>query len=168
MREAVALVVSLILLGPSLVGAESLGDVAAREKKKREGKPATGKVITEADLGKSGRGNYNDPEDTSAASVPPPGGGTGDKAAAAGDKKEKEKTPDEIRADEEKAWRDKMTAKNDEITRIRSRISLFESGSSYANAGAAAELDKLRNELKAAEAALQDLETQRQRSGYKR
>jgi hypothetical protein len=169
MRELVAIAVSAVLLGPSLLGAESLGDVAAREKKKREGKAGSGKVITEADLGKRGRGTYNNPDDPSGlpadAPVTDAGAKTGD---GTGEKKEKEKTADEVRAEAETKWRDELKAKNDEVTRLKARIAQFENSGAYASPAMAAELEKLRAELKTAEQAVDDLETQRRRAGYGR
>ena len=164
MRRAVAIVVSFVLVGPALLRAESLGDVAAREKKKKEGKPSSGKVITEADLGKRGRGTYNNPDDVSAG-VPP------DEVApapAAGGEKEKEKTTEDLRADAEKKYREDVKLKGDEIASIKTRISQIEGSGSYASPTAAAELEKLRNQLKAAEQALVDLEDQRRRAGIPR
>src|SRR5438552_4542846 len=94
------------------VGADApktMGEAAAATKKK---KPA--KVYTEDDLHNHGRtGTYSEPaaEGGSAAATPStaasPAAKAGDKPAAA--PTEKPKTEDEIRADQEKEWRDKLT-----------------------------------------------------------
>ena len=165
MRRAAAIVVSLVLVGPSLLRAESLGEVAAREKKKKEGKPSSGKVITEADLGKRGRGTYNNPDDVSSGAPPDE---VAPAPAPAGGEKEKEKTTDEVRAEAEKKYREDLKAKGDEITSIKTRIGQIEGSGSYASPTAAAELEKLRNQLKVAEQALVDLEDQRRRAGISR
>jgi hypothetical protein len=167
MRRAVAFVVSFVLVAPVLVHAESLGEVAARERKKKEGKPA-GKVITEADLGKHGRGTYNNPDDPSSnppPDAPAPAGSSGGGASASG---EKPKTDDEIRADNEKSWRDKLAQKNKEIANIRTRITQLENSNAFANPSTAQEIESLKGQLKTAETELQTLETERQRQGYKR
>ena len=88
--------------------------------------------------------------------------------APAGGEKEKEKTTDEVRAEAEKKYREDLKAKGDEITSIKTRIGQIEGSGSYASPTAAAELEKLRNQLKVAEQALVDLEDQRRRAGISR
>src|SRR5437762_2825999 len=97
------------------VGADApktMGEAAAATKKK---KPA--KVYTEDDLHNHGRtGTYSEPP---AGGGPPTGTPSTAASPAAGDKKpgdkpaaapsEKPKTEDELRADQEKEWRDKLT-----------------------------------------------------------
>jgi hypothetical protein len=91
----------------------SLGEVAAKEKEKKKGK-----VYTEDDLRNPKRGgSYSQPAATGDSSAP----ATGGTAAATGDKKPegtaspgaaatpKPKTEDELRAEAETAWREKLT-----------------------------------------------------------
>jgi hypothetical protein len=122
LHAAVAVAVLASLTGSA--SAQSLGDVAAREKQKREGRP-TSKVITEGDLAKAGkRGTVS-----FAGEAPTPEGGTpadgsvaetaaegaaesssGEPGAApagsAGTTPEKKgKTEDEIQAERRAEWR---------------------------------------------------------------
>ena len=166
-----AIAVTLALIGPSYVWAESLGEVAAREREKKKGKPA-GKVITEQDLGKRhGKGgNYNNPDEATALppdTTEPATGETPASAAAVDPNKPKEKTTDELRAEAQTEWRKKRDAKNAEITQIQSQISQLESARTYADPTAQARLQKLKDDLTTAQAALSGLEDERRRNGYR-
>jgi hypothetical protein len=169
-----AIAVTLALIGPSYVWAESLGEVAAREREKKKGKPA-GKVITEQDLGKRhGKGgNYNNPDEATAlppdTTEPATGETPASTAAAAAPvdpNKPKEKTTDELRADAQTDWSKRRDAKNAEITQIQSQISELEGARTYADPVAQARLQKLKDELAAAQAALNGLEVERRRNGF--
>jgi hypothetical protein len=169
MRIAVV-AVTLALVGPSYVWAESLGEVAAREREKKKGKPA-GKVITEQDLGKRhGKGNYNNPDETQA---PPPDTtepATGETPAVAADgaAKDKPKTTEEIRAEAQAAWRKRLDEKNKQIAALQAQISQIEGGPNlYADAGAQARLKKAQEDLAAAQADLANLDSERRRNGWR-
>jgi hypothetical protein len=146
MRLAVV-AVTLALVGPSYVWAESLGEVAAREREKKKGKPA-GKVITEQDLGKRhGKGNYNNPDETQA---PPPDttepatGETPVVAAAAAEgaaPKDKPKTSDEVRAEAHAAWRKRVDEKNKQIAELQAHITTYEGARLYADQAELAALE---------------------------
>lgn len=163
--------VSLALIGPSYVLGESLGEVAAREREKKKGKPAQ-KVITEQDLGNlKGRGNYNNPD---IASVPPPDtteSATGEtpaaKTGAVDSKAPKEKTADEIRAEAVAAWRQRVDDKNKEIAALQSQITQLEGGRLYVDPQGQARLDKAKADLAAAQQALAGLEDERRRNGWR-
>jgi hypothetical protein len=168
MRMTVA-VVTLALIGPSYVWAESLGEVAAREREKKKGKPA-GKVITEQDLGKrSGRGNYNNPDETQAP--PPdttePATGETPQVAADGAVKDKPKTTEEVRAEAQTAWRERLKKKNEQVTALQAQITQLEGGFTYADAGAQARLKKAQADLATAQAELAALEDERRRNGWR-
>jgi hypothetical protein len=130
--RAVVALAALFYLSQA-ASAQSLGELAEKEKEKRQGKPKA-KVITENDLGRSGkRGTISITGDTSAtgeeaasteasaeteaASAPSEAGpeagaeagAEGSAAAgAAAPKKGKEKTPDEIEAERRAEWRKKL------------------------------------------------------------
>jgi hypothetical protein len=110
------LTVSFLALAAAVVWPQSLGEVAAREKERQEkvkrkaGGPA--KVITENDLRGRGAGTYSQPGATSAATPsasPSPGAAPG---------AEKPKTADEVRADQTKAWRERLQNAMEEVTRL--------------------------------------------------
>jgi len=154
----------------------SLGEVAAREKEKKKGK-----VYTEDDLRNPRRGgSYSQP----AAE----GGGTGaGTTAAAGEKKPegtaspaagatpKPKTEDEVRAEAETAWREKLTqAQADvatwtsEITRLQNALS--DQSMPMYGPGRAARADALENakrQLAAANSAVETLTEEGRRNRYR-
>jgi len=110
------LTVSAVALAAAVAWPQSLAEVAAREKERQEKvKKKTGgaaKVITEDDLRGRGAGTYSQPGAGSAATPsakPSPGASPG---------AEKAKTEDEIRADQEKAWRDRLEHFQAEVTRL--------------------------------------------------
>ena len=108
--------VSAVALAAAIAWPQSLAEVAAREKE-RQGKvkKKTGgaaHVITEDDLRGRGAGTYSQPGAGTAAtpsSSPSPGASPG---------AEKAKTEDEIRAEQEKAWRDRLEHFQAEVTRL--------------------------------------------------
>ena len=108
--------VSAVALAAAIAWPQSLAEVAAREKE-RQGKvkKKTGgaaHVITEDDLRGRGAGTYSQPGAGTAAtpsSSPSPGASPG---------AEKPKTEDEIRAEQEKAWRDRLEHFQAEVTRL--------------------------------------------------
>lgn len=112
---AAALVASVVWVaapaGADAPRTPSLGEVAAKEKEKKKGK-----VYTEDDLRNPKRGTYSQPsgEGGSAGTSATAAGTAGAEKKAEGDKpaavpSEKPKTEDELRADREKEWRDKLT-----------------------------------------------------------
>jgi hypothetical protein len=170
MRHAIVFTVTLALVGPPLVHAESLGEVAAREREKKKGKPS-GKVITESDLGKRhGRGNYNNPDDHSA--VPDetqPGAAAPAPAVAGADaSKEKPKSPEEIRADAQAEWRQRLDAANKRVSDLQALVTRLEGRPNlYADAQAQADLQQTKKELADAQKQITDLETERRQRGYR-
>jgi hypothetical protein len=113
MRTAstLALVASLAL--PSFAGAQSMAELAAREREKRKAQKPAGKVITDDDLrrGSSGRGTVN----TGMAEPASPAAGTAPAATPAG---EKPKTEEELRAEQEQAWRERLKKAQSEVQRV--------------------------------------------------
>jgi hypothetical protein len=164
MRHAIVFTVTLALVGPALVHAESLGEVAAREREKKKGKPS-GKVITESDLGKRhGHGNYNNPDDRSA---PPPDETQPAVAPPAGGDAAKPKTADEVRADAKKEWQKRVDAANKRVADLQAIITRLQGNRAlYQDAAAQADLEKAKQDLTTAQQELENLETERRRNGY--
>jgi hypothetical protein len=108
------------LLLASTASAQGLGDVAAREKAKKKSTTPT-KVYTENDLGQAaGPSTLSTPEGQTTSPAP------GAPAAAAGEKKAegeaKEKTPDELQAEAQEAWRKKLAEAREEETFYRDLV----------------------------------------------
>jgi hypothetical protein len=107
---------SALALAAAIAWPQSLAEIAAREKERQEKvKRKTGgaaHVITEDDLRGRGAGTYSQPGAGTTATPsasPSPGASPG---------AEKPKTEDEIRAEQEKAWRDRLEHFQTEVTRL--------------------------------------------------
>lgn len=155
-------------------GPQSLGEVAAKDKDKKK----TSKVYTEDDLhnGKHG-GTYSQPAadgTTTAASPAPDAKKDGDKPA--GDKAapgDKPKTEDELHAEAEKQWRDKVTAAQAEVTHWTGEVNRLQSALNDTSAiygpGRAARADALesaKQKLAAATQSAADLQEEGRRNRY--
>lgn len=173
-QRILAFALGAAFFAPAFSGAESLADIAAREKERRKGK--SGKVITENDLRRAGSSVYIPPDTTEsgdasststesasgegAAPAKPAGGGEG--AAAT-----KPKSDDEIRDDAKKAWRERMDKASAEVTRLQSEVTTLEQNPNiYLNPGAVSQLDKAKQALAAARQQVDTLEDERRRNGY--
>jgi hypothetical protein len=110
------LAASVVVLGAAVAWPQSLAEIAAREKERQEKvKRKTGgatKVITEDDLRGRGAGTYSQPGSTGAPAASPSPGASPSPAG------EKPKTEEEIRAEQEKAWRDRLQQAQAEVTRL--------------------------------------------------
>jgi hypothetical protein len=174
---AVAVVAALAGVAPlaRADAPQSLGEVAAKDKDKKK----TSKVYTEDDLhnGKRG-GTYSQPAadgTTTPASPGPDAKKDGDKAA--GDKAapaEKPKTEDELHADAEKEWRDKLTQAQADVTTWtgevnRLQASLNDSSGAMYGPGRAAKaeaFESAKQKLAAATQSVADLQEQGRRNRY--
>jgi hypothetical protein len=155
---------------------KTMGEAAAATQKK---KPA--KVFTEDDLHNHGRaGSYSEPgaggtsTPSATPSASPSPGAAGDKKAgdAAG---EKPKTEEEIRADQEKAWRDKLTQAQKDVDTWTAEVSRLQSamndntGPMY-GPGRAARADALENakrQLAAAQQTVESLQEEGRRNRFR-
>jgi len=175
MRYVAILAAAVTLIGSSpSFSEESLGAVAAREKEKKKGKAGGTKVITEADLGRAGRGTVNitDEPSTAPVDVTVPADGSAPAAPApapvpAPAAGPKEKTPEEVRAEAEKDWRRRRDEKNKQIAAYQTAISRLEALRIYADPVAQADLAKARQDLANAKADLATLDDERRRNGYR-
>jgi hypothetical protein len=127
LHSAAALAVALGFAGTA--AAQSLGELAAKEKEKRQGKPAP-KVITENDLGRAGKkgtlsmtGDSSSGEAVPAVEGAPAEGATeGQQAsepaapAAGQPPAKKEKTEEELQAERRAEWRKKLDTAREKAT----------------------------------------------------
>ena len=175
-----SLVVSLTALSfllPVASSAQNLAEAAAKEKERRKG--LSGKTFTEEDLRRAGgaRARESAPADAAAqtadATAP-----AKDSAAKDGTAKEgtaKPKTDDEIRAEKETAWRQRLTQANADVTRLSAQAEELQRGANdisqnlygASRANQVAKLDETRKQLEAAQNAVNALEDEGRRSGFR-
>jgi len=173
--QVAALGLAASLLTPWVVSAQSLGDVAAQEKERRKGKPA--KSYSEDDLRRAG-GPGSSFETTSSddsgtateGTAPAEGataeGGSGEGAPKAEPGAPKEKTEDELRAEQEKDWRERMKKAQEDVTRFTGEVNdldtrLNDLTGNYYSASRTSMLnrrDEAKNKLSAAQDALGKLQ----------
>ena len=148
----------------------SLGEIAAREKNKKKGKP-----ITEEDL-RSHRtgGTVSQPSGAAGSATPTASPSPG----AAGEKKdgaEKPPTEDELFQAAQKAWQEKMTQAQSDVTNwtgevARIQAALNDNTGPMYGAGRAARADSLENakrQLAAAQTTLENLQEEGRRNRYR-
>jgi hypothetical protein len=168
MRVHLSRVVSLfVALGlASGASAQSLAEIAAKQKKERKGKAI--KVFTEEDLQRgAARGATPDEAEGEASAAPAPAAAPASDGAA--------KSEDEQRADAQKAWRDKLQKSRDNATQLSAEVDRLQTalndlaeplyGTTRANRMAA--LEKAKQKLATAQQEIVDLEEQGRRSGYR-
>jgi hypothetical protein len=150
----------------------SLGEIAAREKDKKKGKP-----ITEDDLRnrrKGGTVSQPNADGGSATAASPAPGAAGDKkpGAAAADKP---KTEDELREEAQTAWREKLTQAQSDVTNFTAEMARLQtalndtSGPLY-GPGRAARVEALENakrQLATATATVETLTEEGRRNRYR-
>jgi len=138
---------------------KTMGEAAAATKKK---KPA--KVYTEDDLhGRAKTGTYSQPAAEGGPATPSSSPSPGDKKPGAAPS-EKPKTEDEIRADQEKEWHDKLAQAQADVATWTAEVSRLQAllndntGPIY-GAGRAARADALENAKRQLAAAQQTVDT---------
>ena len=172
-----ATLVAAALLAGSVVSGQSLGEAAAREREKRKGKPTPGKVFTESDLRSAG-GVVSAPAAGDAGAAPaaeglPKGADAG--AAGGAGAAAKEKTPEELRAEQEQEWRQRVEAANKDVAAYRERIDQIQldlndiSGGLYSprRAGLQTRLEEAQKSLASAEQKLADLQEEGRRNLFR-
>jgi hypothetical protein len=112
-RAAVVLLTAVLMLVLPRVGAaQSLAELAAKEKARRKKSEAPATTYTEQDLGRSRRPSGAFPSSSGTPSETTPSAGSEaakeEGSAAAGSPKEAEKTEEELLAERQTAWRDKL------------------------------------------------------------
>ncbi|HEY7410191.1 MAG TPA: hypothetical protein VII13_05595 [Vicinamibacteria bacterium] len=178
MRVQGLVVMLLLVSGVASAQDQNLGELAAREKERRERdgkKPA--KTYTEYELGTAGKGTVSQP---GAVDVVTPAAATTTTAAAAGTaakagEKPAEKTEDELRAERETAWRQQVTEARDEVTRLQTRIGELQNSLNDLTAtlygtnrtGLLNQMEQARKDLGAAQQKVADLEEEGRRNRYR-
>ena len=185
--QAVSLGAAAVILTGSVATAQSLADVAARERERRKGKlQGAAKVIDEEELRKAG-GNVASPAatdagtgttGTSTAATTPGQGDTAAGATTAGAtppaKAADEKSPEQIKAEETAAWRQKLDLARKQVAVYQDLMRALQadlndmSGGVYTPRRAAAQtnLEKTQGELAATQQTITDLEAEGRRNGY--
>jgi hypothetical protein len=163
-----ALLAAAFLAFPPAVSAQSLGEAAEKAKKERKGKT---KVITESELRRAGTGEppVSSTETTEAAD----GKETAKEGATAAPAKEK--TDEELRAEAEAKWRERLQKAEADVTRLTSEASQLQtalndiSQNLYGNTrtGMMARLDEVNKDLAAARQSVADLQEEGRRSRYR-
>jgi hypothetical protein len=110
-----------VCLAPKPASAQSLAEIAAKEKERRKG--AGGKVITESDLQRAGHGlPAGETEVGSDAEAPAEGEAT--EGTAAGQSAPKEKTEEEQRAERQASLQKEIDAERAHIEEIKKDLAL--------------------------------------------
>jgi hypothetical protein len=175
MRQSVACAVAIFVALPSFAAAQSLAEAAAKEREKRKAQKA-GKVITEDDLRRAGTGSGNAnvsmaaPDAVASPAASPAAGQPG--AAQPGTKP---KTDDEIRAEQQQAWRDKLKKAQDEVQRLTQLTESLQSGLNdltgnvygSARTNMINQLEAAKGELKAAQGQVAAIEEEGRRSRFR-
>jgi hypothetical protein len=169
---AVAATAAVVLAAPSI--AQTLAEVAARTKKKDEGKPKTAKVYTESDLRSrpAGSGSMSAMEGPVPATATPAAGTTAATPAPAG---EKVKTEEEIRAEKQTEWRERLQHAESEVVRITEEVNRAQtalndiSGPLYGGtrAGLISRVDEGKRQLAIAQQNVLDLQEEGRRARYR-
>jgi hypothetical protein len=168
--NAWALATAALFLAPQALSAQSLSEAAAKEKQRRKAVKG-GKSYTEDDLGRPGGGTANiPPADETAAAAPKEGeGGEADK------KKEDEKSPDELKAEANAAWRKKMDVAQQNVQTYQEAADRIQrdlndtSGGFYGarRTTMANLLTETQQKLADAQQQVADLEAEGRRNGYR-
>ena len=184
MRLSLAAAVVTVAVGLATLpaSAQSLGEVAAREKARRDKAARDGrarppaKVITEDELrGRMGAGTLSQPAATedsaSTASTP----GAAPAPAAAGPAATPEKSEDELRAERQTEWRQKLQSARADVATLRARREQIEAALSdpavpmygAGRASVANQLEQTKTQLVAAEQNVANLEEEGRRNRYR-
>jgi hypothetical protein len=169
-----AIAILSVLTFVSTVWAQSLGEIAEQEKKRRKG---TTHVITERDLARARGSNYSQPPETlpdgesSEASETSEGASSGESTG----ENEEEKTPAEIRAEQRADWQKREQNAREKVDRLQKQVNDLQARANASvdqlGAGRAELLDTLEKkeqELASAQEELTNLEEERRRAGIER
>lgn len=173
----VAIAVAVALAVPA--AAQSLAEIAAQTRKKREEQKkaggGSGKVITDADLRSGGSGRYQ-PVDVSGAPAPEASPAATAGTAAAAPAGEKPRTDEELAAERQAAWREKLQKAqadiaryNEDINRYQTALNDLSGGPIYGGTrtGLMNKLEEARRSLAAAQQALSDTQEEGRRNGWR-
>ena len=168
---AAALLAAAVLALPQAVSAQSLGEAAERAKKERKG-GSKSKVITDSELRQAGAGRPEEPV-TSPDSTPATEAAPAEGATTATPAKP-EKTEDELRAEAQANWRDRVQKAQAEVARLNAEATTLQTnlndlsqnlfGSNRAST--MNRLDEVKKQLAAAQQAVSDLQEEGRRSRF--
>ena len=168
---AAALLAAAVLALPQVVSAQSLGEAAERAKKERKGTKS--KVITDSELRQAGARRAEEPV-TSSDSTPAAQPSPADGAAASATPAKPEKTEDELKAEAQANWRDRVQKAQAEVTRLNTEADQLQTslndlsqnlyGSNRTNT--MNRLDEVKKQLATAQQAVADLQEEGRRSRF--
>lgn len=170
-RVCCLLFVALVSGGFSVAEAQSMAELAAKEKEKRKAQK-TAKVYDEYELKKSGQGvPAYVPATTTAASAASPA----PSSAAAAAPGTKEKTADQLQAEAEKAWREKLQKANQEVQTLSQLAASIQrnlddiTGNIYGSqrTNQISHLEQVKADLGAAQQRVADLQEEGRRSRFR-
>ena len=172
MRFAIALSAAALLSAPALSQEQeqSVVELAAKEKERRKKTPR-GTTYTEEDLRRAGRRAGDEP----AADASEPQAQTAGAAAQAGAGQTPEKTEEEIRSEEQDAWREKLQKANEEAAALRERIDMLQRSLndltqnlySAGRLNMMSRLEQAKQDLAAAERKIEELEVEGVQKRYR-
>lgn len=167
-----AFLAASLLFVPARSSAQSLAEIAAKEKEKKKGKQA--KVYTEDDLRRA-KPNPNLAGGEDAAAATPAEGAPAEAKEGAPQEKKKEKTEEELRAEQETGWRQKLQKAREDVTRLSAEVDRLQGVLndttvniySATRTNALSQLEQTKQQLAAAQQAVTDLEDEGRRRGYR-
>jgi hypothetical protein len=133
MPRTAIVVAGVLLLSPGLASPQSLVEAAAKERDRRKGQAAP-KVFTDDDLRRAGMkasGAWGGSGEPGAEQTAKPAAEPGAKPAAGGQAasaKAPEKTEDELRQEQEKAWREKLQKAEEDVQRLSAQAERLQRG----------------------------------------
>jgi hypothetical protein len=168
----------LLILTPSafsVAEAQSMAELAAKEKEKRKAQK-TGKVYDEYELKRSGQGiPAYVPASTTGSTTGSTAASPAPTTAAAGQAGAKEKTADELQAEAEKAWRDKLQKANQEVQNLTDLQGKIQNGLNDMTGNVygsqrttlLGQLERVKADLAAAQQRVADLQEEGRRSRFR-
>jgi hypothetical protein len=174
LRNLVAVAAGALLVVPSALLGQSLGEAAAKEKARRkaleESRKKPTRSYTDDDLGRVKGTNASFPTGSEAA----PEESTEKKDGGTPEAKEKEKTEDEKRAEASAAWRKKLDKANQDVTTLRDQANKIQTDANDMSGGLYSTrrttllnlLDDTKKKLAEAEQRVSTLEDEGRRNGY--
>lgn len=172
MSRVVLLIASLVATSTlsTPVSSQSLGDAAARERERRKAQKAPTKVYTEEELKGTGATSVSPPADGASVADPAAGASPSPVPAAAN-----EKSSDELRAEELKAWRAELDKVNADVARLNGEVARLEAevgdlrGLQFGTRRTQAlqDLERTRGELAAARQKADDMLEAGRRRGFR-
>lgn len=173
-RNLAAAAAGALLVVPSALLGQSLGEAAAKEKARRkaleESRKKPARSYTDDDLGRARGANASFPTGSEAT----PAESTEKKDAGTPEAREREKTEDEKRAEASAAWRKKLDKANQDVTTLRDQVGKIQSDLNDTSGGLYSTrrttlmslLDDTKKKLADAEQRVSTLEDEGRRNGY--